>query len=236
MMAIPRMTRVLVVEDDPSMRELYARLFSAWHGEGFSARYAENGEEALGVLAQGDSELVVLDWALPGISGPALVRALRADPRTRSLGVLMVTGRDDVQDEVAALEAGSDDHLAKPFDERQLLARLCSLRRRRDLAFAHHIMQSCSGVEFDPQTGRVVIDGAPARLTPKEFDLFGVFLRRPGILHTASFLWESVWGYESDNWEHVLVATLSSLRRKLGPRWGPRLKVQRGRGYHLDVL
>lgn len=228
--------RVLVVEDDPSMRAVYRRLFSLWSGEGFSAELVSDGEQALDVLARRPVDLLVVDWLLPGLPGPTLVSALRSHPRTRAAGVLMVTARGGVQDELAALEAGADDFIAKPFDERRLLARLRSLRRRRELAASRRGEERFPGLRYDPHAGRVELDGAPVRLTPKELDLLGTFLHRPDVLLPASYLWDHAWGYDSLNWTHVLAATLSSLRRKLGPRWGARLKAVRGRGYRFESL
>lgn len=229
-----RLTRVLVVEDDPGMRTYYRRLFDAWRVEGFVARCVPDGEQALEFLSREAVDLIVLDWGLPGLSGTSVLAALRAHPRTRATGVLMVTGRGTVADELAALEAGCDDHVAKPFDERVLLARLRSVRRRRDLAFARSVEARFPGLEYDPHAGWATVDGARVRLTPKELDLLGVFLHRPDVIHTSAYLWDYAWGYESPNWAHVLAATLSGLRRKLGPAWGARLKALRGRGYRFE--
>lgn len=231
----PALTRVLVVEDDPGMRSVYKRFFDSWADEGFAAELVCDGEQALDALARRPVDLMVVDWLLPGLPGPSLVSALRAHPRTRSVGVLMVTGRGRLEDELAALEAGSDDYLAKPVDERRLLARLRSLRRRRELAFSRRSEERHPGLRYDPHAARVELDGVPVRLTPKELDLLGVFLHRPDAVLSASYLWEYAWGYESENWAHVLAATLSSLRRKLGPRWGARLKALRGRGYIFET-
>lgn len=232
----PARARVLVVEDDPSMRAYYARLFRSLSGEGYDAELVADAEAALEVLSRRPVDLLLLDWSLPGISGTALLSAVRAHPRTRDVGVLMVTGRGTLADELAALEAGSDDHVAKPFEERRLLARLRSLRRRRELDAGRRACARYPGLSYDPHTGRVEVEGAPVRLTPKELELLGVFLRRPDVIHPASYLWECSWGYESENWEHLLAATISSLRRKLGRNWGARLRARRGRGYRLAVL
>lgn len=229
-------TRVLVVEDDLGMRSLYERLFESWADQGFSAQLVGDGRQALDVLSRRPVDLLVVDWLLPGLPGPSLISALRAHPRTRSIGVLMVTGRSGLEDELAALEAGSDDYLAKPVDGRRLLARLRSLRRRRELAYSRREEERFPGLRYDPHAGRVELDGAPVRLTPKELDLLGVFLHRSDVLLPASYLWEYAWGYESETWSHVLAATLSSLRRKLGPRWGRRLKAVRGRGYLFEGI
>jgi DNA-binding response OmpR family regulator len=230
---VPKPTRVLVIEDDPAMNVFYRRLFGLWRAEGFEALFAADAEQALGLLASRAADLAIVDWNLPGLSGQALVAAMRADPRTRGMGILMVTGRGALSDELVALETGCDDHLAKPFDGRRLLARLNSLRRRRDLAFVRQADSRFPGLLFEPHAGKVTVDGRPARLAAKEQELLKVFLQRPNMLHAGAFLWEHAWGYESDTWAHVLATTISSLRRKLG-RWGPRLKSVRGSGYLLE--
>lgn len=226
--------RVLVVEDDAEMRQAYRRLFDAPGGACFEAEIVADGEQALGRLRDESWDLMVLDWGLPGISGPTLVRALRAQRRLRGLGVLMVTGRGTVPEEVAALDAGADDHLAKPFDEKLLMARLKSLARRQDFGLAEQAAR-LPGLSLDPEAASLRVDGRESPLRRKEFELLSIFLRRPRILHGRRFLWDTVWAYESERWEHALDAAISSLRRKLGPRWGGRLRARRGQGYSFDV-
>lgn len=226
--------RALVVEDDREMREYYRRFFENLSGEGFAAVLAEDGESALDILQNEHVDIVLLDWNLPGISGESLLRALRAHPLTRSIGVLMVTGRCTPAEEIQALDSGADDHLAKPFDEKILLARLRSLTRRRELTFVRQIPARYDGLEFDPVANLLQIDGRRVNLTPKEMGLLGIFLQRPNILHAHTYLWDALWGYESDRWEHLLVVTLSTLRRKLGTKWGPRLKAHKGKGYVFE--
>ena len=92
-----------------------------------------DGERALAILEREPVDLLVLDWCLPGLSGETLLKAMRAHPQTRSVGVLIVTGKASLTDELTALDSGADDHLAKPFDEAVLQARLRSLARRREL-------------------------------------------------------------------------------------------------------
>lgn len=225
---------MLAVEDDGAMFRFYADFFERLHRDEFDARLVTAGEEALDALRAAPGDLVVLDWALPGLSGATLVRALRADPRTRTLGVLMVTARSDPADAVLALDAGADDYLAKPFDARVLLARLRSLARRRALSLDRAVARRWPGLELDAAAGRLTVGGRPVPLTPKEMSLLTIFLDRPNILHTREFLWRELWGYESDGWAHVLHATISSLRRKLGARWGGRLSVQKGVGYLFE--
>lgn len=224
-----------MVEDDTEMRQLYRRFFDARAAEGFDAEIVADGESAMAVLRDSPVDLLVLDWGLPGISGTSLVRALRAQARMRTLGVLMVTARGSVAETVAALDAGADDHLAKPFDEKVLLARLRSLARRRELSLEDAVAERFAGLELDLERGTMRVAGREVSLRLKELELLKIFLRRPDMVHSRRFLWESAWGHESEGWEHVLEATLSSLRRKLGPRWGARLKVRRGLGYSFDA-
>lgn len=225
---------MLVVEDDAEMRRSYRRFFDSSAAAPFEAEIVEDGERALAQLKRSLVDLLILDWGLPGISGTSLVRALRAHARTRALGVLMVTGRSSPAEAVAALDAGADDHIAKPFDDMVLLARLKSLARRQDLSFAQEHGRAFPGLELDLETERLTADGHELPLRRKELDLMKVFMRRPRILHARRYLWETVWGYESDNWEHVLDSAVSSLRRKLGPRWGPCLTSHRGQGYSFE--
>lgn len=233
-MPSPALKRTLVVEDDPEMREIYARLFEWLRPDGFMAIVVEDGERALDVLSKDPVDLVLLDWNLPGISGEAVLRAIRAHPKTRALGVLMVTGKCAPADEIRALDNGADDHLAKPFDERVLLARLKSLTRRRDLEIGRRLESRYPGLSFDQDADLLHVDGLRVHLTPKETGLLQIFLHRPNLLHTHEFLWDSLWGYEAERWEHLLIVTLSSLRRKLGAKWGPRLICHKGKGYAFE--
>lgn len=226
--------RTLVVEDDPAMRDFYVRFFERLQAEGFTALVVEDGERALDILRHEPVDLVLLDWNLPGISGETLLRALRAHPKTRTVGVLMVTGKCTPAEEVQALDSGADDHLAKPFDEKVLLARLRSLSRRRELAIGQHLASRFPGLDFDLDADLVRVEGRRVHLEPKEMGLLGIFLHRPNMLHTHAYLWEALWGYESDRWEHRLTVAISSLRRKLGPVWGPRIQSHRTKGYVFE--
>lgn len=226
--------KTLVVEDDPEMRALYARLFDRLRDEGFASVIVENGERALDILRREPVDLILLDWNLPGISGQTVLRAVRAHPKTRAIGVLMVTGKCSPAEEIEALDSGADDHLPKPFDEDVLLARLRSLGRRRAAETVRRPAFRLPGLELDLDDDRLLIGKERVRLTPKEMGLLAVFLDRPGQLHTNAFLWDALWGYESERWEQLLIITLSSLRRKLGAEWGARLKCHKGRGYLFE--
>lgn len=226
--------RVLAVDDDDDMRRFYERFFLSLQNEGFTATVVPDGEQALGVLEHEPVDIVVLDWGLPGISGASLAKALRASAKTRAVGILMVTGKSSPSETVLALESGADDHLAKPFDEGVLLARLRSLVRRSALSFDHHLVKRFPGLEFDADADRLRVNGRLVPLTPKELALFKIFLQRPDMIHSRAYLWESLWGYECEERDHLLNAMVCALRRKLGPRWGERLKTRKGAGYVFE--
>lgn len=230
-----RRRRVLVVEDDPDLREAYRRFFVEQHADEFSPVVVQDAEQALGVLRHEPADLVVLDWGLPGISGASLSKALRAHALTRSLGILMVSGKKLPAETVFALDSGADDFLIKPFDWTVFLARLRSLSRRADLTLERRLTASFPGLELDLEADRLTVDGRTVRLSPKEMELLRIFLMRPGMVHPQAFLWQAAWGFEADGWDHTLSVTLSSLRGKLGPRWGSRLRSHKGRGYAFEL-
>lgn len=232
---ISKRRRVLVVEDDAELRESYRRFFEERHPDEFSAVLVPDGERALGVVRGEPMDLLVLDWSLPGISGASLAKALRSHATTRAIGILMVTAKSSTAETVFALDSGADDYLAKPFDWDVFLARLRSLARRAEVTLERRLSKSFPGLELDLDADRLVLDGAQVRLTRKEMELLKVFLSRPGVLHAHGYLWEAIWGYESVGWEHTLAVTLSSLRGKLGPKWGARLQSHKGMGYVFDA-
>jgi DNA-binding response OmpR family regulator len=227
--------RVLIVEDDPELLSSYRRFFEDSHSDEFAASFVADGEQALNVLRHEPVDVLVLDWSLPGISGANLAKALRAHAKTRALGILMVTAKSSDAETVFALDSGADDLLAKPFDWNVLLARLRSLARRSALTLDRHLMKSFPGLVLDLDADRLSLDGIPVRLTPKEMGLLKIFLARPGILHSHAYLWEAVWGYEADGWERTLTVALSSLRGKIGLKWGAKLKAYPSRGYIFDA-
>ena len=223
--------RVLAVEDDRGMRDFYKRFFSGLYPPEFSASVVKNAEEALDVIHANPLDLMIVDWALPGISGLDLIRALRSHPKTQSLGILMVTARAGADDAVDALESGADDYISKPFEDRVLLARLHSLARRREEIRSQHEVYELPGLKLDVLANKLVADGRTVRLAPKEVELLRLLLARPDITHSSGFLWDAVWGYDTDRWEHILTVTISRLRTKLGPKWGPRIVSHRKKGY-----
>jgi two-component system phosphate regulon response regulator PhoB len=224
--------RILVVEDHPDMHRFYDALLRGL-GRKTPLEYflARDVPEARRLLKHQAVDLIILDWMLPGTSGLDLLREVRGEPAHRDVLVIVVTAKGLAKDCAEALDAGADDYLPKPFSPEVLLARMRSLARRQERPWQAATPIECAGVRLDPARGDVSVRGRPVHLHPKEMLLLEVFLRRPGVLHPAASLWERGWGCESDNWEHILVATISSLKKSLGPRKGDLLECRRGLGY-----
>src|SRR5689334_1592251 len=153
---------VLVVEDEPQIQELIAVNLEHF---GHRVRRASSAEEAEAAIRAALPDVVVLDWMLPGESGLALARRLRADSRTRELPILMLTARAMEQDKLSGLEAGADDYLTKPFSPKELAARIKAVLRRRAPHLADDVVE-IDGLRIDPAARRVTAVGKPVELAP----------------------------------------------------------------------
>ncbi|HWX95795.1 MAG TPA: response regulator transcription factor [Solirubrobacteraceae bacterium] len=222
--------RLLVVDDEPAVRQALARALAL---ERYEITLAADGEQALDLLAQGSYEAVLLDIVMPGIDGLELCRRMRnAGDRTP---VLMLTARDAIDDRVAGLDAGADDYLAKPFALRELMARVRALLRRgaagegedpRPLGYAD--------LTLDPVTYEVRRGTRELTLTRTEFRLLELFLRHPRQVLTRSAIFEHVWGYDFGASSNSLGVYIGYLRRKTQAGGEPcLLHTVRGVGYVL---
>ena len=224
------MPSVLVVEDEPAILEL------------LTVNLADAGYEVIGVcdaeaaharLKAVLPDLVLLDWMLPGQSGLALARQLRAEPRTRELPIIMVTARSDEADKVAGLEAWVDDYVTKPFSPRELKARIKAVLRRRAPESAQEPLKA-GPIWLDPLTHRVSVDGHPLDLGPTEFRLLRFLLARPERVHSRTQLLDQVWGDHVDIDERTVDVHIRRLRAALQP-FGQDTVIEtvRGSGYRL---
>ena len=223
---------ILVVEDEPAILELLkVNLVDA----GYEVLSAPDAESAQTILRDRLPNLLLLDWMLPGMSGLALAKQLRADPRTRDLPVIMVTARTDEADKVAGLEAWVDDYVTKPFSPRELKARIKAVLRRRAPEAAQEPL-AAGALKLDPTTHRVTVDGQPVRVGPTEFRLLRFFLARPERVHTRSQLLDQVWGDQVYIEERTVDVHIRRLRLALEPFGQDRLiETVRGSGYRLAV-
>lgn len=226
------MPTILVVEDEPAILELLkVNLADA----GYDVRAAPDAETAQAVVNATLPDLVLLDWMLPGQSGLAFAKQLRADTRTRELPIIMVTARSDESDKVAGLEAWVDDYVTKPFSPRELKARIKSVLRRRAPEAAQEVLVA-GPLQLDPATHRATAHGQQVHLGPTEFRLLRFLLARPERVHSRTQLLDQVWGDQVYIEERTVDVHIRRLRVALEP-FGvdSMIETVRGSGYRLAV-
>jgi two-component system response regulator MprA len=221
--------RLLVVDDDPSVREALALVLDL---HGFEVATAVDGREAIRSLAVESPDAVVLDVLMPGLDGLEVCRRMRATgDRTP---VLMLTARTEVSDRVAGLEAGADDYLAKPFAREELIARLRALLRRTGWEGDTEPTLRYEDLELDPVAHEARRRGRVLELTRTEFLLLELLMRHPRQVLTRGTIFDGVWGYDFGPASNSLEVYVGYLRRKTEAGGEPRLiHTVRGVGYVL---
>jgi two-component system phosphate regulon response regulator PhoB len=227
------MTRILVIEDEAAIREMVQ--FTLLRS-GFELVEAADGSEGRARLAEGDIELVLLDWMLPGESGLDLLAAIKGNPATARLPVIMLTARAESGDKVVGLEAGADDYITKPFSPAELTARIRAVLRRAGEALPDGDERlTVAGLTLDPGSHRVTIDGEPLEVGPTEFRLLEFFLRHPERAYTRGQLLDAVWGREAVVEERTVDVHIRRLRVALEPGGLDRMvQTVRGHGYRFS--
>jgi two-component system KDP operon response regulator KdpE len=209
-MSLPH-PKVLIVDDEPSLRKVFR---TSLHASGFSIEEARSGEEAVEMLPQHPFDLVLLDINMPGIGGVEACREIRA--LAPGIGILMITVRDAESDMVRALEAGADDYVTKPVRFRELIARMRAVLRRLDTESATEpVVISVGDLEIDVERHSLRKAGDIVHLTPTEFDLLALLMRNQGVPVTHAKLLRTVWGPEYGAELDYLRSYIRTLRKKL---------------------
>ena len=222
---------ILVVDDDAAIREMIGMALTR---EGYKLLEAGSALEARQVIASRRPDLILLDWMLPGQSGFELARQLHNDNSRNSPPVIMLTARDQEVDKVAALEAGADDYVSKPFSVSELLARIKAVLRRTAQHDENTLLE-IDGLRLDPGTRRVTAAGTPVELSPREFRLLHFFMTHQERVYSRQQLIEQVWGtaYVEDRTVDVHIRRL---RKILEPSGHDRLiQTIRSAGYRFSV-
>jgi phosphate regulon transcriptional regulator PhoB len=225
-------SRVLIVEDEPDIRELVVHHLKR---EGYQVSAAASGEEALRQVQAAPPDLVLLDLMMPAMDGLEVCRRLRQDPATASLPIVMLTAKGDEIDRVLGLEIGADDYVVKPFSPKELLARVRAvLRRSRPSPGAAPL--TLGALVMDLGTHTASMGGLALALTPKEFDLLRALIEARGRVLSREFLLDRVWGYSraSEIESRTVDVHVRRLRVKLGPE-GRRILTVKSVGYRLDT-
>ncbi|MBX3064184.1 MAG: response regulator transcription factor [Anaerolineae bacterium] len=205
--------RILIVDDD---REIVRLVRAYLEQAGYQVFTAYDGESALHTLRRETPALLVLDLMLPDRDGWDITRICRSDPALKNIPIIMLTARVEDTDKIVGLELGADDYVTKPFNPREVVARVRSVLRRTlpENVSRQQILQ-VQGLFLDINQHQVFRDGEPVELTPTEFKLLRVFMENPGYAFPRSELAEQVLGFDSESLERTLDSHIKNLRRKV---------------------
>ncbi len=222
--------KILIIEDE---RALADSLSYAFKKEGFDVMAAADGDDGLKLFQSKDPDLVILDLMLPGLSGEDICREIR---KAGDTPILVLSAKDTETDKVVALELGADDYVTKPFSLREVIARVRGLIRRgaKTPPPEDAVDLSIGPLTINTRSHQATHNGRTLTLTPKEFDLLGLFMRNPGQVLTPHIILERVWGYDYFGSDKTVNVYIKKLREKIGDD-GTLIKNVRGVGYKLEV-
>lgn len=220
---------ILVVDDEKRIIDL-ARMYL--EQDGFRVTSATNGNTAKTIILRDSPSLVVLDLMLPGMDGLEVCRRVR---ELSDVPIIMLTARNEDIDKIVGLELGADDYLTKPFNPRELLARIRAILRRSDRASNQEAPPpiTIGNLCIDPQRRRVEVDGRPVGLRMKEFDLLQALAENKGVVFSRDKLLNVVWGYDFAGQTRTVDVHVAHLRHKLR-EMTPTIETVWGVGYRLD--
>jgi two-component system, OmpR family, manganese sensing response regulator len=226
--------KILLVDDEPALTEPLSRLLTR---EGYAVDVATNGRAGCDLATSGNYDLLILDWMLPQLTGLQICQQLR--DRGDLTPVLFLTAKDTLDDRVIGLDAGADDYLVKPFELRELLARVRALLRRTQ-ALDSQPTQSrlqVDGVELDLDNQLAYVAGQSIELSDKETQLLGYLMQHAGQVLSHSQIQSHLWGENNPPNSNVLAALVRLLRRKIEVKGSPELiQTVYGKGYRISKL
>lgn len=226
------MSRILIVEDDPSLVELLRYNLET---EGFDVSVARDGEGGMEAINNGEPDLVVLDWMLPNMSGIEICRQMRQRTATRTTPVIMLTAKGEESDRVRGLETGADDYIVKPFSPAELTARIKAVLRRAHPEQAGESLDY-EDISMDLETHRVMRSDRAVKLGPTEFRLLRTLLEKPGRVFSREQLLDRVWGRDIYVELRTVDVHIRRLRKALnGPNETDLIRTVRSAGYSLDA-
>jgi two-component system phosphate regulon response regulator PhoB len=221
---------VLVVEDEPSIREMIA---FALDRAGMKSKLTADAQEALVAISDHRPDIILMDWMMPGISGIELTRRLRRETFTEDIPIIMLTARVTEDDKVAGLEAGTDDYVIKPFSPRELLARIRAVMRRTSPADSNGQIKA-GELCLDTIARRVIHNGDEIHLGPTEYRLLEFFVSHGGRAYNRGQLLDHVWGTDAYLEERTVDVHIRRLRKALEPaNLSHYLQTVRGHGYRF---
>ncbi|HEY85863.1 MAG TPA: response regulator transcription factor [Chloroflexi bacterium] len=226
------MPRILVVDDDKKI----VRLIKAYLEQaGFTVLAAYDGETALHTIRREKPDLALLDLMLPDHDGWDITRLVRSDPSLAQLPIIMLTARIEDADKIIGLELGADDYITKPFNPREVVARVKSVLRRAGGGAVPSPVYRFGALELNVESHRVTLNGQPVDLTPTEFDLLSILIKNPGRVFSRAELVEQALGYTYTGPERSVDTHIKNLRKKIEGNPGKPQFIQtvHGIGYRL---
>jgi len=220
------MATVLIADDEKNIVQL-ARMYLV--SEGFTVESAANGSEAIEKVRQVKPDLVILDLMMPDLDGWEVCRRLRKDS---DIPIIMLTARGDDVDKIVGLELGADDYVTKPFNARELVARVKAVLRRYAAGKAPERVLQVGNLRIEPERHEVTVDGRTVELRPKEFDLLTALARHPGVVFDRERLLKVAWGYDYYGDSRTVDVHVTWLREKLRESTA-RIQTVWGVGYKL---
>lgn len=222
------MARILIVDDEKMIRNVvkeYAEF------EGYETAEAENGMEAVEICRKEDFDIIVMDIMMPRLDGYSAVKEIR---KTKAIPVIMLSARGEEYDKLFGFEIGADDYVVKPFSPKELMARIKAVLKRSEAKTQQMEVLRFDGLEINLTGREVIIDGTPAQLTPKEYDLLFYLVRNKGIALSREKLLEEVWGYDFYGDDRTVDTHIKMLRNSLG-EYRTYIKTLRGMGYKFEA-
>ena len=223
------MSRILVVEDDPDIAELIRHYLEK---AGHTVQRAASGADVLPLVRVDKPDLVVLDLMLPELDGLMVCQAMRAEPSTAAIPIIMVTARGDEADRIAGLELGADDYVTKPFSPNELAARVSALLRRAQRPAAAASILRYGPITIDADRHLVMVSDEEVRLTAKEFLLLQYLLQHRGRVLSRDLLLTDVWGYQYTGGTRTVDVHIRRLREKV-PVLAEAIETVKQFGYKL---
>ena len=225
------MLKILLVDDDPNIRQLVNLYLQK---EGFEVMMADRGDEALKMFKASPPNLILLDIMLPGMDGWQVCREVR---KISNIPIIMLTAKDETFDKVLGLELGADDYISKPFDMKELVARIKAVSRRFQAADAPEKELVFPGLTININQYTVMYMGKELEMPPKELELLYFLASHPGMVFTREQLLEQVWGYDYFGDSRTVDVHVKRLREKLteGEKLGWQIKTVWGVGYKFEV-
>lgn len=223
---------VLIVEDEPDVVDLLRYNLGR---AGFDVLIAVSGDRGLEMARAQRPDIIILDLMLPGMTGQEVCRALKNDPDTEVIPIVMLTAKGEPEERVKGLELGADDYVTKPFSPRELVLRVQALLKRHRVVPRSETVQ-LAGIYLDKTNFEARLDGKRLDLTTTEFKLLSVLIERRGKTLTRETLLTDVWGYQTASIDTRTVDThMRRLREKLG-KYSGRLETIRGEGYRFAAV